>query len=72
MRSEMDNVEFMVNSGSGFDGINDAKFTDGNVESDLRQIKTNTPAYHDRTLTTAGGVIDNYCYLDYIVCMKSV
>lgn len=64
MRSEMDNVEFMVGSAAGFDETNDAHFTDGNVESDLRQIKTNTPAYHDRTLTTAGGVINNYAYLD--------
>lgn len=65
MRSEMDNVEFMVNKGAGFDGINDAHFTDGNVESDLRQIKTNTPAYHDRTILSTGGYLHNYSYLDY-------
>lgn len=67
MRSEMDNVEFMVAAGAGFDGINEVLFSNGasNVESDLRQIKTNTPAFWNKTVTTAGGAMNNYAYLDY-------
>ena len=67
MRSEMDNVEFMVAVGAGFNETNEALFPDynDNAESDLRQIKTNTPAFSGKTKTTAGGAMNNYTYLNY-------
>ena len=67
MRSNVDNVEFLCNIGGTFNFMPGPLKGNGyDITSDLVTIKTNTPCHYNNILSSAGGELPIYRYLDYL------